>query len=83
MAVPEKENAETSVNRRGNSGDLVVPWRAVAFASILIAIGAFGTLTVVTTVGNVDVLSTIALALAIVASRVRSRALAAGARSLP
>lgn len=49
------------------SDNVVIPWQRVAFASGLVAVAALATLVVVTAVKQSDLLSTVALALAILA----------------
>ncbi|MEU3456730.1 hypothetical protein ABZ671_24475 [Micromonospora sp. NPDC006766] len=49
------------------SGSITVSWRMVAFVCMLLAAGSTGTLAIVVPVKDVDTLSTIALALAILA----------------
>ena len=49
------------------SNDVVIPWQRIAFASGLVAVASLATLVVVTAVRESDVLSTVALALAILA----------------
>ena len=44
-----------------------VPWKGIAIAATLVAIGASAVLTVIATVKGVDVLATVALSLAILA----------------
>jgi hypothetical protein len=58
-----------SVSRESSeqSGSFVVQWRAVAITSCIVALAAIGALVVVATIKRADPLSTIALALAILA----------------
>ncbi|MEV6816510.1 hypothetical protein [Micromonospora sp. NPDC051296] len=48
-------------------GSLTISWRMIAFSCALLAAGSTGTLAIVVPVKDVDTLSTIALALAILA----------------
>jgi hypothetical protein len=66
VAQPEQQNGDQRLDHRSGE-NMIVSWRSVAFSAILVAVGALGSLVLVVTTGNADALSTIALALAIIA----------------
>lgn len=59
--------SETASRQGASSAGLTLPWPALSLALGVVAVGSLGTLAVVATLGQVDALSTVALALAILA----------------
>lgn len=62
-----REEDQADKPRRGSGEGLNVPWSGLSIALAIVALASLGTLAVTTSVKNVDTLSTVALALAVLA----------------